>query len=117
MFSLAALLAPSANSRHISVNPLLLSLVRARRQLDEGVERDVHPRALVLRGAHEVGVDTAQDGLVRDDEDVFAALELHDDGLEADDDVAVRLAAGVAVVVLVGVAGGESCGYCCSISA
>jgi hypothetical protein len=47
---------------------------------------------------------------VGDDEDVLAALELHDDGLKTDDDVAVRLAAAVSVVVLVLVAGGEVLG-------
>ena len=110
VLGLAALLAPSADGRYVSVDTLLLGLIRTRRELDETVQRNVHPRALILRRAHEVGVDAAQDGLVGDDEDVLAALELHDDGLEADDDVAVGLAAGVAVVVLVGVAGGEVVG-------
>jgi hypothetical protein len=41
---------------------------------------------------------------VADDEYVLAALEFHYDGLETDDHVAVRLAAAVAVVVLVVVA-------------
>ena len=104
VLGLAALLAPSADGRYVSVDTLLLGLIRTRRELDETVQRNVHPRALILRRAHEVGVDAAQDGLVGDDEDVLAALELHDDGLEADDDVAVGLAAGVAVVVLVFVA-------------
>lgn len=53
---------------------------------------------------HEVREDAAHDGLVRDDEDVFGALEFHDDGLQADHDVAVRFAAAIAVVVFVGVA-------------
>lgn len=34
-------------------------------------------------------------------EDIFAALKLHDDGLKADDDVAVRFAAQIPVVVFV----------------
>ena len=38
---------------------------------------------------------------MRDDQDILRALQLHDDGLEADDDVAVRLSPAVAVVVLV----------------
>ena len=38
---------------------------------------------------------------MRDDEDVLGALQLHDDGLQADDDVAVALTTQVAVVVLV----------------
>jgi hypothetical protein len=47
---------------------------------------------------------------VGDNDDVLAALQLHDDGLQADDHVAVRLTAAVAVVVLVFVAGGEVLG-------
>lgn len=38
---------------------------------------------------------------MRDDQDILRPLQLHDDGLETDDDVAVRLAPAVAVVVLV----------------
>ena len=49
-------------------------------------------------------LQAAQDGLVADNEDVLLPLELHDDGLEPDDNVAVRLAATVAVVELVLVA-------------
>lgn len=44
---------------------------------------------------------------MRDDQDILRALQLHDDGLEADDDVAVRLASAVAVVVFVFIARGE----------
>jgi hypothetical protein len=53
------------------------------------VQWDVQPGRLLLVFFHEVGVDAAEDRLVRYDEDVFAALEFHDDGLEADYDVAV----------------------------
>lgn len=44
---------------------------------------------------------------MRDDEDVFASLQFHDDRLQADDDVAVGFAAEVTVIVLVFVSGGE----------
>ena len=90
-----------ADGRNISLEALLLGAVGAGRQLDERVQRHLHPRALLLRDVHVVGVDAAEDGLVRDDDDVLAALELHDDGLEPDDDVAVGFPAPVAVVVLV----------------
>lgn len=40
-----------------------------------------------------------------DDEDVLGPLQLHDDGLQADYDIAIRLAAAVSVVVLVVIAG------------
>jgi hypothetical protein len=39
-----------------------------------------------------------------DDQDVLTALQLHDDGLQTDHDVAIRFSAKVAVVVLVLVA-------------
>jgi hypothetical protein len=41
---------------------------------------------------------------MRDNQDIFAALQLHDNGFQADHDVAIRLAAEIAVVVLVLVA-------------
>lgn len=41
---------------------------------------------------------------VRNDNDVLTAFEFHDDGFQTDHDVAVRLAASVAVIVLVVVA-------------
>ena len=44
---------------------------------------------------------------MRDDYDVFAALEFHDYGFKTDDDVAVGFTAAVAVVVFVVVAGAE----------
>jgi hypothetical protein len=68
------------------------------------VQGHLHPWALLLRHVHKVCVYASQDGLVCDDQDVLAALKLHDDRLEADHHVAVRLATEVAVVVLVFVA-------------
>ena len=101
---------PGADGGDVGLEPLLLRPVRLGRQLHEGVQGDLHPRALALVQVVEVGEDAADDGLVRDDDDVLAALELHDDGLEADDDVAVALAAAVPVVVLVVVARAEVLG-------
>ena len=43
-------------------------------------------------------------------DDIFAALQLHDDGFEADHHVAVALPASVAVIVFVVVAGAEVVG-------
>ena len=93
-----------ADGGDIGLEALLLGAVGPGRELDERVQGDLHPRALLLRDIHVVGVDAPQDGLVGDDDDVLAPFELHDDGFEADDDVAVGLAAPVAVVVLVVVA-------------
>ena len=69
-----------------------------------------HPRTLLLRHVHIVGVDAPQDCLVRDNNHIFTPLQLHDDRLQSDDDIAVRFAAPVAVVVLVLVAGREILG-------
>ena len=99
-----ALATPGADGRDVGAQTVFVRLVRLGRQPNQRVQRHLHPGALFLGHVHEVGVDAAQDGLVRHDEDVVAALELHDDGLEPDDDVAVRLAAQVPVVVLVVVA-------------
>ena len=98
---------PRTDGRDVGLEPLLLGPVGLGRQLHERVQRDLHPRTLALVQVVEVGEDAADDGLVGDDDDVLAALELHDDGLEADDDVAVALAAAVPVVVLVVVARAE----------
>ena len=78
-----------ADGGNIRLEALLLGTVGPGRQLDERVQRHLHPRALLLRHVHVVSVDAPQDGLVRHDDDVLAALEFHDDGLEPDDDVAV----------------------------
>ena len=104
MFRLTALGPPRAHGRDIGAVPVLLRPVGLGGELHERVQRDLHPRALALVHVHEVGEDAADDGLVRHDDDVLAALELHDDRLQSNDDVTVRLAAAVAVVVLVVVA-------------
>lgn len=96
-----------ADGSNVRLEPLFLSMIRLGRQLDQRMQRNLHPRALLLRHIHIVSVDTPKDSLMGDDDDILAALEFHDDRLEADDDVAVALAAAVAVVVLVVVAGAE----------
>ena len=93
-----------AHGRDIRLEPLLLGPVRPRRQLDERVQRHLHPGALLLRHIHVIRIDAPQHRLVRDDDDVLAPFQLHDDGFEPDDDVAVGFPAPVAVVVLVVVA-------------
>lgn len=101
MSSGAALASPSTDGRDVGLPPLLDGTVGSRRQLDQRVQRYLHPRGLFLGAAHEISVDAAKHGLVSDNEYVLATLQLHNDGLEADDDVAVGLAAQVAVIVLV----------------
>jgi hypothetical protein len=110
MHRLTPLLPPRTHSRNIRKKPILLRLVRPRRELNQTVQGHLHPRTLLLGTTHEVGIDTPQDGLMRHDENILRTLQLHDDRLEPDDDVAVRFAAQVAVVVLVRVAGFEVVG-------
>ena len=104
MLGTAALGAPGADGRNVRLEALLDGAVGLGGELHERVEGYLHPGALALVDVVEVGEDAADHGLVRDDDDVLGPLELHDDGFEADDDVAVRLAPAVPVVVLVVVA-------------
>lgn len=110
MLRRATLSAPRADGRDVGLPSLLVGAVCPGGELDERVQRHVHPGTLGLVLLHEVGVDASQDRLVRHDQDVLAALQLHDDGLEADHHVTVRLAPAVPVVVLVLVAGCEVVG-------
>lgn len=100
----APLRPPRAHGGDVGLELLDLDAVGLGRQLHERVQRHLHPGTAGLVDLHEVGKDAAHDGLVGDDQDVLRPLQLHHDGLQADDDVAVRLAAPVAVVVLVVVA-------------
>lgn len=50
-----------------------------------------------------------KDSLMSDDQNVFRAFQLHDDGLKSDNYIAVRLSSGVAIVVLVLVTSREIC--------
>lgn len=84
-----ALASPRRHGLNARLENLLLRSVRTRRQLDQRVQGNVEPRRFLLVFFHEVGVDAAQDGLVRYDEDVLAAFQLHDYGLEPDYNVAV----------------------------
>lgn len=104
MFGHAAFSTPGAHSWDLRIVALLLGAVGSRGQLDEGVQRDGHPWGISLGLLHEVGVDASQHSLVRNDEDVLRALQLHDDGLQTNNNVAIRLTASIAIVVLVVVA-------------
>ena len=59
---------------------------------------------------HIIRIHTPQHCLMRNNQYILRPLELHDDGLQPGHDVGVGLAATVAVVVLVGVAGGKVLG-------
>ena len=93
-----------ADGGNIGLEPLLLRPICPRRKLDERVQRDLHPRALLLRHIQVVGIDAPQHSLMRHNDDVLAAFELHDNGFEPNDNVAVRFPAPIAVIILVVVA-------------
>lgn len=86
---------------------LLFSTIGARRKFHERMEGHLHPRALVLGKIEEICINAAQDGLMRDNDYVFAAFQFHNNGLEADNDIAVRLPPTIAVIVLVFIAGSK----------
>lgn len=107
MFRHTPLLPERAHGRDVRLEPLLQSPIRSRRQLDDRMQRHLHPRGLFLRYVHVVGVNASQHGLMRHDDDVLAPLQLHDDGFQPDHDIAVGFPASVPVVVFVVVAGSE----------
>ena len=89
MLGRASLASPCTDGRDISLVPLFFCSICLGRKLDQGVQWHVHPRALGLILLHKIGVNASQNRLVGDDEDVLAALKLHDDGLKTDDHVAI----------------------------
>ena len=81
---------------------LLVAAVGLGLEADDRVQGDGDVGRLLAGEAHEVGVEEAEDALVRDDEERLAvALHLVDHRVEAVDHVEVRLAARVAVGELV----------------
>ena len=101
MFRRTPLTPKRADGGNIRFEALLLGAVRPGGQLDQRMQRHLHPGTLLLRHVHIIRVDAPQHGLMRHDDDVLTALQLHDDGLESDDDVAIGFSAAVAVVVFV----------------
>lgn len=65
------------------------------------MQRHLHPGTLLLRHIHIIRIDAPQHSLMRHDDDILTAFQLHDDGLESDDDVTIGFAAAVAVIVFV----------------
>lgn len=104
MLGRAAFAPPRADSLNIGLVCLHLGSICPRRQLDQRVQRHGHPGTLFLRLLHKIRIYAANDRLMRDDEDILAALQLHDDGLQADHHVAVAFTSTIPVVVLVFVA-------------
>jgi hypothetical protein len=60
-----------------------------------------HPRARSLILCHKVGVDASQNSLMSNNEDIFTALQFHDDRLKTNNNITVWLSATVAVVVFI----------------
>ena len=93
--------------RNVSLEALLLRTIRSRCQFDQRMQRNLHPRALLLRHIHVIRIDAPQHRLMRNNDDILTALQFHDDGLKPNDDIAVALAATVAIIVFIIVAGAE----------
>lgn len=89
VFRSASLAAPSAHGRDVCRVPDFFGAVGARCELDKCVKGYIHPRAFGLIVFHEVRIDATKHCLMRNDENVFAALKLHDDGFEANDYISV----------------------------
>ena len=83
------LTSPRAHSRDIRLIPLFLGTVRPWRQLDERMQRNLHPRTLLLRHIHIICVYAPQHGLMRDDNNILATLQFHDDGFQPDNDIPI----------------------------
>ena len=67
-----------------------LVLVRGGDDFDDFVAREAQRGDLDRRAVHEVGVEDAQDRLVRDDEQVvLLPLELENDGLETHSEIVI----------------------------
>lgn len=90
-----------ADSRNVPFESLLFRPICSWCQLDDSVEWNFHPRRLLLRYIHVVSVDASQNCLMRNNDDVLASFQLHDDGLQPDDDVSVAFAPAISVIVLV----------------
>lgn len=65
------------------------------------MQRHLHPGTFLLRHVHIIRVDTPQHGLMRHDEDILTAFQLHDNWLKSDDHVAIGFSATVAIIVLI----------------
>ena len=104
MLGRAALTPPRADSLDVSLVSLHLGPICPWCQLDQRVQRHGDPWAFFLRLLHKVRINAADDGLVRNDEDVLAALQFHYNGLKSGHHIAVAFTSPVPVVVLVFVA-------------
>lgn len=62
---------------------------------------DFHPWRLIGAGIHEICIDASNNGLVGDDDDVVASFQLHNDRLQSNDYIAIRLSTPVSVIVFV----------------
>ena len=101
MFRRTPFASKCAHGRNVRLKALLLRTIRPRGQLDQRMQRHLHPGTLLLRHVHVIRVDTPQHGLVRHDDDILTALQLHDDRLKPDNNVAIRLSTPVAIIVFI----------------
>lgn len=74
MFRRTPLTPERADGWNVRREPLLLCTVRPRRQLDQRMQRHLHPGTLFLRRIHVVRVDAPQHSLMRHDDDILTAF-------------------------------------------
>ena len=101
MLCRSALATPGGHGWNIGLEPLFVRPVRARRQLDQRVKRNLHPWTLLLGSVKEVGIDATEHSLMGHNDDVLTALQFHDDWFQANDNIPVRFSSAITVVVLV----------------
>lgn len=70
-------------------------------ELHQRVKRNFQPWRLIGAGIHEIGIDASDDGLMGDDDDVVASLQLHDDWLQSNDHVTIGLSTPIPVIIFV----------------
>ena len=71
------------------------------------MKRAFDVRQLIGGFVEEIAEDAAHDGLMADDEDVFLPVQLHDDGLQPRDQVLIRFAPRIPIVILILISLGE----------
>lgn len=98
---------PRRDCRDIRLDLLHFHTICLGGQFHQSMQGDFHPWTSGLIDLHEVCENTADDGLVSDNQDIATSLKFHHDGFKTDDNVTVGLAATVAIVVFIGIAGGE----------
>lgn len=71
------------------------------------MQRNFHPRALILGDIHKVRINAPQHGLMRHNHDIFTPLHLHNNRFQPNHHITIRLSSLVTVVVFIVVTSAE----------